>query len=43
MLAGRLPNLYINYLLKFNVIDGDFDDSLVRNELVSLEGSPVKK
>lgn len=38
-LSGRLPNLY-KLPLKFNVIDGDFDIS--ENELVSLEGSPVK-
>lgn len=38
-LSGRLPNLY-KLPLKFNIIDGDFDIS--ENELVSLEGSPVK-
>ena len=38
-LSGRLPNLY-KLPLKFNIIDGDFDIS--ENELVSLEGSPIK-
>lgn len=38
-LTGRLPNLY-KLPLKFNIIDGDFDIS--ENELVSLEGSPIK-